>query len=186
MSHWAALRLQSLAKHENLNAEPRRDQMPAFFRKDTPGYWSRYPEHLKDMDQVMDRAGLTPATLHVLGEPTDESAPAALIFTMPPHAVISRHAHECERFEVILEGSLVVEDDASGEMVLGPGDIMVARPGEPYGPHTAGPEGCRTLEVFGTLRGAHSLLYETADGPLAVDFGSLESLAKLGRGRETG
>jgi mannose-6-phosphate isomerase-like protein (cupin superfamily) len=157
--------------------------MPAFFRKDTPGYWDRYPEHIKDMAGIMADAKLTPATMHVMGEPTDETAPTALIFTMPPHSVISRHAHECERFEVILEGSLLVEDAEFGEMVLGPGDVMIARPGESYGPHTAGPDGCRTLEVFGTLAGAHSMIYDTPDGPLPVDFGSREALAKAGSGR---
>lgn len=145
--------------------------MPYFFKKDTPGYWDRYPAHLADMAQIMADSKLTPATLHVMGEPSDESAPAALIFTMPPGAVISRHAHKCERFEIILEGSLLVED-----MVLGPGDVMLARPGEAYGPHTAGPDGCRTLEIFSTLAGAHHILYETPEGPLSVDFGSFESL----------
>jgi hypothetical protein len=151
--------------------------MPAFFRKDMPGYWDRYPDHLRDMAQIMAGSRLTPATMHVMGEPTDESAPTALIFTMEPHAVIGRHAHDCERFEIILEGSLLVDD-----MVLGPGDVMIARPGEAYGPHTAGPEGCRTLEVFGTLAGAHSMIYETPGGPLPVDFGSFESLAKSSAG----
>jgi hypothetical protein len=148
--------------------------MPRFFRKDAPGYWDRYPDHLRDMATVMADSRLTPATLHVLGEPSDESAPAALIFTMPPHSVIPRHSHKCERFEVILEGSLVVDD-----MVLGPGDVMVARPGEAYGPHAAGPEGCRTLEIFSTLAGAHHLTYETPDGPLDVEFGSLAALAAV-------
>jgi hypothetical protein len=146
--------------------------MPQFFRKDTPGYWDRYPAQIADMGKVMQASGLTPATLHVMGEPGDETAPAALIFTMAPGAVIDRHAHKCERFEIILEGSLHVEDT-----VLGPGDVMLARPGENYGPHTAGPQGCRTLEIFGTLAGAHHLYYDVPDGPpLSVEFGSLEAL----------
>jgi hypothetical protein len=151
--------------------------MPAFFRKDTPGYWDRYPEHLKDMGGIMADSKLTPATMHVMENPTDETAPTALIFTMPPDATIPRHAHECERFEVILEGSLLVDD-----MVLGPGDVMIARPGEAYGPHTAGPEGCRTLEVFGTLAGAHTMIYDTPEGPLPVDFGSRQALARASGG----
>lgn len=151
--------------------------MPQFFRKDTPGYWDRYPAQIADMGKVMAASGLTPATLHVMGEPDDESAPAALIFTMAPGAVIDRHAHKCERFEIILEGSLHVKDKVLGEdTVLGPGDVMLARPGENYGPHTAGPEGCRTLEIFGTLAGAHHLYYDTPGGPLSVEFGSLEAL----------
>ena len=149
--------------------------MPYFLKKDSEKYWNRYPEHLSDMAQVMEMNQLTPATLHVLGEPSDEKAPAALIFTMPPGYVLQRHAHVCERFEIILEGSLQVDG-----MELGPGDVMIAREGESYGPHTAGPEGCRTLEIFSTLAGAHHCLYETPDGMLSVDFGSLESLKALG------
>ena len=148
--------------------------MPQFIKKDSAEYWNRYPEHISDMAKIMEDSGLTPATLHVLGEPSDESAPAALIFTMPPGYVLGRHAHLCERFEVILEGSITVDG-----LELGPGDVMIARPGEYYGPHTAGPEGCRTLEIFSTLAGAHHMLYETPEGPLSVEFGSLEALAKL-------
>ena len=147
--------------------------MPYFLKKDSDGYWDRYPPHLAGMAHVMEASELTPATMHVLGDPADESAPAALIFTMPPNSVLPRHAHSCERFEVVLEGSLKVEDN---ELELGPGDVMIARPGEAYGPHTAGPEGCRTLEFFSTLAGAHSILYETPDGIVSIDFGSPEAL----------
>jgi hypothetical protein len=147
--------------------------VPYFIKKDSDGYWNRYPSHLADMAQIMEASGLTPATMHVLGDSADETAPATLIFTMPPNSVLPRHAHSCERFEVILEGSLKVEDNG---LELGPGDVMIARPGEPYGPHTAGPEGCRTLEIFSTLAGAHSILYESPDGIVSVDFGSLEAL----------
>jgi quercetin dioxygenase-like cupin family protein len=149
------------------------ESMPYFIKKDSDEYWSRYPSHLADMAKIMEDSQLTPATMHVMGDPTDESAPTALIFTMPPNSVLPRHAHSCERFEVILEGSLTVEDN---DLLLGPGDIMIARPGEAYGPHTAGPEGCRTLELFSTLAGAHTMLYETPDGMVPIDFGSLEAL----------
>lgn len=148
--------------------------MPQFFRKDQEGYWDRYPEHLKDMAQIMAGSQLTPATMHVMGEPTDEDAPTALIFTMPPHSEIPRHAHLCERFEIILEGSLLVDD-----MVLGPGDVMLARPGEAYGPHKAGPDGCRTLEIFSKLAGAHHQILETPEGRMSVEFGSLEALQNV-------
>ena len=29
--------------------------MPQFFRKDSEGYWKRYPEHLEDMAQILAR-----------------------------------------------------------------------------------------------------------------------------------
>jgi quercetin dioxygenase-like cupin family protein len=149
--------------------------MPYFIKKDSPEYWDRYPAHLAEMGQIMEASELTPATMHVLGDADDETAPTALIFTMPPNSVLPRHAHSCERFEVILEGSLRVEDN---DLELVPGDIMIAHPGEAYGPHTAGPDGCRTLEIFSTLAGAHTNLFETPDGMVSVDFGSLEALNK--------
>jgi hypothetical protein len=145
--------------------------MPLFFKKDSADYWDRYPAHLSDMASIMANSQLTPATMHVMGDPSDETAPTALIFTMQPGAVIPRHSHTCERFEVILEGSIQVDD-----MILGPGDVMVAHKGDAYGPHVAGPEGCRTLEIFSTLAGAHNILYETPKGVLAVEFGTHESL----------
>ena len=136
-------------------------------------YWGRFPEHLSETGEMMAASKLTPASLFVLGESADETAPAALIFTMPPNSVVPRHSHICERFEVILEGSLKVDD-----LLLGPGDVMVARKGDAYGPHTAGPEGCQTLEIFSTLAGADHIMYETADGPMSVEFWTLANLAK--------
>jgi hypothetical protein len=53
---------------------------------------------------------------------------------------------------------------------------MIARPGDAYGPHTAGPEGCRTLEIFSKLAGAHHQMLETPDGPIEIEFGSFEAL----------
>lgn len=36
-----------------------------------------------------------------------------------------------------------------GERVLKPGDVMITEPGVPYGPHTAGPQGCDLTTVEG-------------------------------------
>ena len=58
--------------------------MPRFFKKNEAAYWDRFPEHLKDMSQILADSKLTPATMHVMGDPSDESAPTALIFTTPP------------------------------------------------------------------------------------------------------
>lgn len=102
----------------------------------------------------------------VLGEdPADAEAPAVVLLEMPPHYVLFRHAHICHRFEVVVRGSL-----QAGGRTLGPGDVMTARPGELYGPHVAGPEGCTTAEVFGSLEGVFRVLSETADGLREYDF----------------
>jgi hypothetical protein len=92
-------------------------------------------------------------------------SPAVVVLEMPPNYVLFRHAHVCHRFEVVVKGSL-----EAGGRILGPGDVMTARPGELYGPHTAGPEGCTTVEVFGSLEGVFRVLAPTADGVSEFDF----------------
>ena len=59
-------------------------------------------------------------------------------------------------------------------VVLGPGDVMLSRRGEAYGPHIAGPEGFRTVEIFSTLAGAHNVLFESDNGNLEFDVATLE------------
>ena len=92
-------------------------------------------------------------------------APAVVVLEMPPNYVLFRHAHICHRFEVVVKGSL-----EAGGRILQPGDVMTAAPGELYGPHTAGPEGGTTVEVFGSLEGVFRVTAETADGPREFDF----------------
>ena len=93
-------------------------------------------------------------------DPTSWDSPAVVLLELPPNYVLFRHAHVCHRFEVVVKGSL-----EAGGKVLGPGDVMTARPGELYGPHTAGPEGCTTAEVFGTLEGVFRVIAESPAGP---------------------
>jgi hypothetical protein len=92
-------------------------------------------------------------------------APAAVMLEMPAGYVLFRHAHICHRFEVVVKGSL----EADGR-TLHPGDVMTARPGQMYGPHTAGPEGCTTVEVFGSLEGVFRVIAAGPDGPREYDF----------------
>jgi anti-sigma factor ChrR (cupin superfamily) len=92
-------------------------------------------------------------------------SPAVVVLEMPPNYVLFRHAHVCHRFEVVVKGSL-----EAGGRILGPGDVMTARPGELYGPHTAGPEGCTTVEVFGSLEGVFRVLAPMAEGVFEFAF----------------
>jgi Cupin domain len=62
----------------------------------------------------------------------------------PPGHVAPRHYHDTARVEIIMKGSLVVDD-----RVLKPGDVMITPPGEWYGPLTAGPDGALTAEIGG-------------------------------------
>lgn len=94
-----------------------------------------------------------------------EDATAVVMLEMPPNYVLFRHAHICHRFEVVVKGSL-----EAGGRILRPGDVMTARPGEMYGPHTAGPEGCTTAEVFDSLEGVFRVIADAPDGPREFDF----------------
>ena len=98
-------------------------------------------------------------------DPESWDSPAAVVLEMPPDYVLFRHAHICHRFEVVVKGSL-----EAGGRVLVPGDVMTARPGEMYGPHTAGPEGCTTVEFFGSLEGVFRVLGDSPDGVREFDF----------------
>jgi hypothetical protein len=100
----------------------------------------------------------------------DSNAPAVVLLKMPPGYRLFRHAHICHRFEVVVEGTL----EADGK-TLGPGDVMTARPGELYGPHTAGPDGCTTAEVFGSLEGVFRVLADGPDGVREYNFLAGES-----------
>lgn len=104
--------------------------------------------------------------IYVLDDGTETmDAPAVVVLEMPPGYVLFRHAHICHRFEIVVKGSL-----QAGDRTLGPGDVMTARPGEWYGPHVAGPDGCTTAEVFGTLDGVFRVFAEAPEGAREFDF----------------
>jgi len=98
-------------------------------------------------------------------DPNSWDSPAVVMLQMPPNYVLFRHAHICQRFEVVVTGSL-----EAGGKTFRPGDVMTAKPGELYGPHTAGPEGCTTAEVFGSLEGVFRVLAESPDGVREFNF----------------
>ena len=100
-----------------------------------------------------------------VGDPTQKETSTALILEMPPGYVLRRHAHDCHRVEVVVKGSIDV-----GDRVLYPGDVMVVGPGEMYGPHTAGPEGCTSVEIFGSQAGVGRVTYDTPNGPEVVEY----------------
>jgi hypothetical protein len=92
----------------------------------------------------------------------DMSNPAAFLLRMPPGYTLFRHGHPCQRFEVVIQGSLEVGDGRTA----GVGDIFTAEPFTLYGPHTAGPDGCTTIEVFSEVEGMFRLLYEGPNGEI--------------------
>ena len=127
---------------------------------DEPEYWEN-PEKFRDVAA----ASVNRVRFFLLGA-DEEQTPTAIVLEMAPGHVITRHAHQCERFEVVVKGSIDV-----GDKVLHPGDVMIARPGELYGPKVVGPEGCTTVEFFSNQTGATAPLYETTDGEVVrVDY----------------
>jgi hypothetical protein len=62
----------------------------------------------------------------------------------------------------VVQGTLEVGDGR----IARPGDAFTAEPGELYGPHTAGPEGCTTFEIFSALEGMFRVFTEDADGSI--------------------
>lgn len=85
----------------------------------------------------------------VLGGLTDPTAPVVSMLKIAPNDTLPRHAHDCVRVEVIVQGSITLPDGR----VLSCGDVMVSQPGEFYGPHVAGPEGCLSAEIFSAAAG---------------------------------
>ena len=127
-----------------------------FFLSGEADYW-QVPERFRLVAEKVSGARIG---YYLLG-PDEEDTPIAMILEMPPGYVIPRHAHERHRFEVVLNGSIAV-----GDTVLHAGDVMTAGPGEQYGPKTAGPDGCTTVEVFRDRRSASVTVYEMPDGSL--------------------
>lgn len=137
--------------------------MPFHLAND-PSFWDESPEFLRPLQEASAPFGLRLAYF-LLGAAPTESTPVAAVLEMPPGYVLPRHAHLCHRMEVVLKGSLDV-----GEAVLGPGDVMTTEPDQMYGPHTAGPDGCTTLEIFSTVAGSGQVIYDTEHGPERVNY----------------
>lgn len=135
-----------------------------YFRASDPGFFAVTPELLRPLQEASAPFGLRLAYF-CLGDPGSDTTPVAAVLEMPPRYVLPRHAHVCHRMEVVLKGALDV-----GEAVLGPGDVMTTGPGEMYGPHTAGPDGCTTLEIFSSIVGSGEVVYDTAGGPVTVRY----------------
>lgn len=136
----------------------------AVFKQDDPDFWESSPEFLRPLQDACDPFGLR--IVHFLmGAADDPRTPAAAVLEMPPGYELPRHTHDCERFEVVVKGSLQV-----GDQVLGPGDVTTSAALEMYGPHIAGPDGCTTVEVFGALSGVGHTIFDTPDGPDEVAY----------------
>jgi anti-sigma factor ChrR (cupin superfamily) len=132
--------------------------MADYSMDEDPEYWQS-PQRFRALFDKVRSFGVN-CSYFPLGDADNDSTPVAVIVEMKPGFVIMRHAHPCDRFEVIVRGTLLAADGR----VLRAGDVMVSKAGELYGPKTAGQDGCTTVEVFGTAAGVTKRIEERADG----------------------
>jgi hypothetical protein len=135
--------------------------MPDYAMDKDPDYWQA-PERFRALFEKLRSFGIR-ASYFALGDADKDSTPVAVVVEMPPGFVIMRHAHPCDRFEVIVRGTLESDD-----RVLRPGDVMVSKAGELYGPKKAGKDGCTTIEVFSTAPGVTKRIEERPDGSVVT------------------
>ncbi len=132
----------------------------AFLSIEDHDFWGR---NTGDLKPIGDAGGLDGIALSrfVLGKPGEGDPPAVTALRMTPGYVLPRHTHDCYRMEIVVQGALEVEG-----RTLKPGDIMISEPRVFYGPHTAGPDGCITMEIFSNYHGAQSTFMEGPSGEL--------------------
>jgi len=126
------------------------------------------PEQLRFARELGKEGGLDLGTILVGDDLV--SSPAVMMLELPPGGTLPRHSHGTHRVEVVIRGSLQMADGR----VLTPGDVWTSGPNEFYGPHTAGPEGVLTAEIFATCAG----LAPTPDPESASD--DAEMTASIG------
>jgi len=151
--------------------------MPNYSMDHDQEYWE-VPERFRSLVESLPSIGIR-STYFPLGDVQDDDAPTAVVLQMEPGYVITRHAHPCQRVEVVLRGTIEADDGRT----LVPGDVMTADANEFYGPKTAGPEGCTTLEIFSKTIGSFTRISEFPDGSHKTT-NILEDQSVLGQGRE--
>jgi hypothetical protein len=124
---------------------------PDFWEAITPGplHWTIEAARLMEYDL---------GTVVLSDNPVDAEAPVTLLLRIPPGEALPRHAHPCHRVEIIVSGSLKADDGTA----LQPGDVIISSPGEFFGPHIAGPEGCLSVAIYSKLTGMQPI-YDSRD-----------------------
>jgi hypothetical protein len=136
--------------------------MPNYFKFSDPGYFEAIASPSMRVSGAVTREVMPGWNLGAIlmgDDEADPNTPVASMLWIAPGDTLPRHAHDCFRVEVIVVGSI----DVPGGVMLHPGDVMTSRPGEYYGPHIAGPEGCLSVEIFSTAKGT-SPITDPAEG----------------------
>lgn len=123
-------------------------------------FWGHVPEDFKHIAGEGSMEGIS-ISVYELGKAEDD-APVMTALHMAPGYRLPRHAHDCFRLEVIMQGSMDVGDGR----ILKTGAVMMSEPLTLYGPHIAGAEGCVTLEIFSNHRASHTTYVEGPSGEL--------------------
>lgn len=150
--------------------------MPMYSMDEDPEFWQA-PGRFSEMPAVAEQMGAR-VSFFPLGDGERDDTPIAVVFDMQPGYVIQRHAHPCERFEVVVRGSISFEG-----RTFYPGDVMTAGNGEIYGPKVAGPDGCTTVEFFADTPGAYMRISEAGDG---VTVNNLLEMGRSGFATDSG
>jgi len=145
---------------------------------DEEAYFDNFPADYLSALTEQGRENDSPTSVYTMGDPNDPETPAFVIFKMAPNSKLPRHSHPCQRFEVVIQGSM----ESEGETLV-TGDIMMAAPNEPYGPHYAGPEGCTVVEYFGRVFGAYNIDWRKRNGDILHE-NQVETWEKIKAERE--
>lgn len=128
-------------------------------------FWDQVPaEYLRTLVEQGRDNGL-PTSIFALGDPHRLETPGIVCIKAGDGHHFPRHCHDCERFEVVLDGAFT---DATGKRYQA-GDVMIAHHMEMYGPHIAEPGGYVVLEYFGSVLGTYELFWDTRRGPLKTN-----------------
>lgn len=101
------------------------------------------PRTVIHIDEALpaEHEGASAITLQPLTGPDCDLA--VLIFTFPPNYVGKVHSHPTDTVYVIRRGEFIVH----GEGTFREGDIRWVKSGTPYGPESAGPDGCEVMLI---------------------------------------
>jgi anti-sigma factor ChrR (cupin superfamily) len=129
------------------------------------GFWDQVPaEFLRTLVEQGRDNGL-PTSIFALGDPHRLETPGIVCIKAGDGHHFPRHCHDCERFEVVLDGGFT---DGTGQHYIA-GDVMIAHHMDMYGPHIADPGGYVVLEYFGSVLGTYELFWDTKRGPFKAN-----------------
>jgi quercetin dioxygenase-like cupin family protein len=99
--------------------------------------------HIADAPLAERRPGSPPSPITLQPLTGEDCDVTVLVFTFPPHHRGVVHWHPTDTVYVVRRGQFIVE----GEGTYEPGDVRWVKAGTPYGPESAGPDGCEVMLI---------------------------------------